>query len=42
MDTTAVIVNGRTFAPIRYLADYFGYRVDWDGDTYTVIIQSQN
>ena len=42
MDTTAVIVNGRTFAPIRYLADFFGYNVDWDGDTYTVIIQSQN
>ena len=36
MDTAAVIVNDRTYAPIRYLAEYFGYQVDWDGDTYTV------
>ncbi len=42
MNTTAVIVNDRTFTPIRYLAEYFGYSVDWDDGTYTVIIQSQN
>ena len=28
-DTAAVIVNDRTYAPIRYLADYFGYGVGW-------------
>ena len=38
MNTAAVIVNDRTFAPIRYLAEYFGYTVGWDGDTRTVII----
>ena len=27
MDTAAVIVNDRTYAPIRYLAEYFGYEV---------------
>lgn len=39
MDTSAVIVNGRTYAPIRYLAQYFGYSVSWDSTTRTVIIQ---
>ena len=36
MDTAAVIVNGRTYAPVRYLAEYFGYTVAWDGATRTV------
>jgi hypothetical protein len=39
MDTAAVIVNDRTYAPIRYLAEFFGRTVDWDGDTRTVIIR---
>ena len=38
MDTAAVIVNGRTYAPIRYLAEGFGYTVDWNADTRTVVI----
>ena len=38
MDTTAVIANDRTYAPIRYLAEYFGYDVGWDASTSTVII----
>lgn len=38
MDTAAVIVNGRTYAPIRYLAEYFGYTVGWDAVTRTVTI----
>ena len=38
MDTAAVIVSSRTYAPIRYLAEYFGYKVDWDGKTKTVIL----
>ncbi len=39
MDTAAVIVNDRTYAPVRYLAEYFGCTVDWDGTSKTVIIQ---
>ena len=39
MDTAAVIVNSRTYAPIRYLAEYFGYTVGWDGATKTVSIK---
>ena len=39
MDTAAVIQGGRTFAPIRYLAEFFGFTVDWDSATRTVIIK---
>ncbi len=39
MDTAAVIVNDRTYAPVRYLAEYFGYTVEWDGASRTVIIK---
>ena len=38
MDTAAIITDGRTYAPIRYLAEYFGYTVGWDADTHTVVI----
>lgn len=38
MDTAAAIAGGRTYAPVRYLAEFFGYTVDWDGATRTVII----
>ena len=38
MDTAAVIVNDRTYAPIRYLAQFFGYTVGWIGETLTVTI----
>ena len=38
MDTAAVIVKNRTYAPVRYLAEYFGYNVSWDGSTQTVVI----
>ena len=38
MSTAAVIVGDRTYAPIRYLAEYFGYTVGWDGSTSTVSI----
>ncbi len=39
MDTSAVIVNGRTYAPIRYLAEFFGRGVAWDAKTRTAIIK---
>lgn len=40
MDTAAVIVNNRTYAPVRYLAEYYGYVVGWNGETKTVVITS--
>ena len=39
MDTAAKSVNGRSYAPVRYLAEYFGYSIAWDGMTRTVTIQ---
>lgn len=38
MDTAAVIRNDRIYAPIRYLAEYFGYKADWLSATRTVVI----
>lgn len=38
MNTAAVVVDGRTYAPVRYLAEFFCYQVDWDANTRTVII----
>ncbi len=38
MDTAPVIVNDRTYAPARYLAESFGFPVGWDGPTRTVLI----
>ncbi len=40
MDTSAIIRDSRTYAPIRYLAEFFGYKVDWDKATRTVIIEN--
>ena len=38
MDTAAVISSDRTYAPIRYLAEFFGYTVGWDAASKTVSI----
>lgn len=38
MDASAVIRNDRIYAPVRYLAEYFGYHVDWLSATRTVAI----
>ena len=39
MDTAPVVKDGRTYAPLRYLAESFGYDVGWDGMTSTVTIE---
>lgn len=33
MDTTAVIKDSRTYAPVRYLAEIFRYDVGWESNT---------
>lgn len=38
MDTAPVIIEGRTLAPARYVAEAFGCKVGWDGNTKTVDI----
>lgn len=40
MDTRAVIVNDRTAFPIRFAAEAMGAKVDWDANTYTVLIST--
>lgn len=31
MDAAPLILNGRTYAPARYVAESFGFEVEWDG-----------
>lgn len=40
MDTEAVILNARTYAPVRYLAEAFNYDVSWDQATQTVALST--
>ncbi|MCL6478810.1 MAG: copper amine oxidase N-terminal domain-containing protein [Peptococcaceae bacterium] len=37
-DVAAEIRDGRTFIPLRMVAEAFGCRVDWDPDTWTVTV----
>lgn len=38
MDTTAVLKDGRTFVPAKYIAEAFGATIKWDGETNTVYV----
>ncbi len=38
MDTTPVVKDGRTYAPLRYMVQSFGYDVGWDRETATVTV----
>lgn len=40
MDTTAVVKEGRTYAPVRYMVQSFGYNVGWDQETKTVMVEN--
>ena len=40
IDQPGVIVNDRTLAPLRFVGEAFGGKVDWDGATNTVTITS--
>jgi hypothetical protein len=39
IDQPAITVNGRTLVPIRFIAESFGVKVDWDAATLTVTIK---
>ena len=41
MDTSAVIEQGRTYLPIRFVAEALDAKVDWDPETLTVKITSE-
>ncbi|MDR1131014.1 MAG: copper amine oxidase N-terminal domain-containing protein [Oscillospiraceae bacterium] len=38
MDTAAVITGGRTFVPVRFIAEALGLSAAWDGETNSVYI----
>lgn len=40
MDTEPVVKDGRTYAPLRYMVQSFGYDVGWDNATKTVMVMS--
>ncbi|MBS7194672.1 MAG: copper amine oxidase N-terminal domain-containing protein [Eubacterium sp.] len=41
LDAPAVIVNGRTLAPARFVAETFGYTVQWDAENKIVKITGE-
>ncbi len=38
MDTVPVVKDGRTYAPLRYMVQSFGYDVGWNQETRTVTV----
>jgi hypothetical protein len=36
MDTNPVIKNSRTMVPLRYVGEFMGAKVSWDGEFYVV------
>lgn len=38
MDVAPIIIDDRTMLPLRFLAETFGFEVDWDDETRTVLI----
>ena len=42
MDTAAIIRDGRTFVPVRYIAEALGLNVGWDGATKTVLLTTNS
>lgn len=40
LDVPATIINSRTMVPVRFLSETFGYKVDWDANTKTVLVTS--
>ena len=40
MDTAAIITDGRTFVPVKYISEALGLNVGWDPATRTVVLTS--
>lgn len=41
LDVPPKIINGRTMVPVRFIAEALGCKVDWDGNSQTVIITGE-
>lgn len=42
LDSAPIILNSRTMLPIRFVVEYFGGTVSWNGTTQTVTVQYDN
>lgn len=42
LDTAPILINGKTFLPIRFIAENFGYNVNWNGAEKTITISGKN
>lgn len=42
LDVAPVVINGRTMLPIRFIAENFGCKVDWNGSDSTIKINYNN
>ncbi len=42
LDTQPMILNGRTMLPVRFIAENFGYDVEWNGASQTITIKKAN
>jgi len=42
LDVAPTVLNGRTFLPVRFVAENFGCVVNWDEATQTVIIEKED
>lgn len=42
LDSPACVVNDRTLVPVRAISEAYKTKVDWDGDTRTVVISSSD
>lgn len=40
LDVAPTIINSRTMVPVRFVSEALGCKVDWNGDTRTVVITS--
>jgi hypothetical protein len=41
LDSPPIIENGRTFVPLRFIAESFGAEVEWIAETRTIVIHFQ-
>ncbi len=42
LDVAPVIINGRTFLPVRYITDVFGCTISWNEKSQTITISQQS
>ncbi|MCD7777673.1 MAG: copper amine oxidase N-terminal domain-containing protein [Clostridiales bacterium] len=40
VEDSGIIIEGRTFVPVRGVFEYLGYTVDWQADTKTAVLTS--